>query len=131
MWFFFFLLYLLIWLNFEKYLLIYYLSFCVCEGAFGISLLVRMTRFQGRDFFTKFKFIKMLKFILIRIFIIPLYRASWIYLLISFLLICLFIILELRSFKNVEILGINLGCDLMSYNLIFFKNMNLYTYTYK
>lgn len=42
----------------EKYLLIYYLCFCVCEGALGLSLLVVMARSFGNDYFQNLRFMK-------------------------------------------------------------------------
>nr|UGS80486.1 NADH dehydrogenase subunit 4L [Nepiomorpha sp. NespEL] len=43
-------LYLLTWGMMEKYVLMYFLVFCVCEGAFGLSLLVSLVRFNGNDY---------------------------------------------------------------------------------
>ncbi|MGI4704669.1 hypothetical protein ACR2Y9_26870 [Klebsiella pneumoniae] len=36
----------------------YYLTFCVCEGGFGLSLLVVVVRSVGNDFFQNLRFLK-------------------------------------------------------------------------
>nr|YP_009443870.1 NADH dehydrogenase subunit 4L [Amphigerontia montivaga]ATU07091.1 NADH dehydrogenase subunit 4L [Amphigerontia montivaga] len=54
----FFMVFCLLWLNTEKYILIYYLTFCVCEGAFGLSLLVSLVRSVGNDYFQNLSFLK-------------------------------------------------------------------------
>nr|UGS80551.1 NADH dehydrogenase subunit 4L [Waoraniella jarlinsoni] len=46
----FFMFMIIIWSSFEKYILMYYLVFCVCEGAFGLSILVSLIRVFGNDF---------------------------------------------------------------------------------
>lgn len=47
-----------LWIFSEKYILIYYLTFCVCEGAFGLSLLVILVRSIGNDYFQNLRFLK-------------------------------------------------------------------------
>lgn len=46
----FILFFLLLWESSEKYLLMFYLTFCVCEGAFGLGILVGLVRRKGRDY---------------------------------------------------------------------------------
>jgi len=46
--------FLILYLKFgivDSYLLLYYLVFSVCEGAFGLSLIVLVVRFIGNDIF--------------------------------------------------------------------------------
>nr|AVI25214.1 NADH dehydrogenase subunit 4L [Phyllomimus sp. YH-2018] len=38
----------------EVYFLMIFLSFCVCEGALGLSILVLLIRSHGNDFFQSF-----------------------------------------------------------------------------
>nr|AQM39846.1 NADH dehydrogenase subunit 4L [Orophyllus montanus] len=38
----------------EVYFLMIFLSFCVCEGALGLSILVLLIRTHGNDFFQSF-----------------------------------------------------------------------------
>nr|ASY98583.1 NADH dehydrogenase subunit 4L [Camelomantis moultoni] len=38
----------------ELYLTMFFLSFAVCEGALGLSILVSMIRTHGNDFFNSF-----------------------------------------------------------------------------
>nr|UGS80239.1 NADH dehydrogenase subunit 4L [Ectopsocopsis cryptomeriae] len=47
-----------IWLMTEKYILMYFLTFCVCEGAFGLSILVMMVRSYGNDYLNSIMFLK-------------------------------------------------------------------------
>lgn len=47
-----------IWLITEKYILIYFLTFCVCEGAFGLSILVMIVRSYGNDYLNRIIFLK-------------------------------------------------------------------------
>lgn len=51
-------LFCLIWINEEKFILVYFLTFCVCEGAFGISILVRLVRSFGNDYLQRIVFLK-------------------------------------------------------------------------
>lgn len=51
-------LFVLLWGRLEKYLLIFYLTFCVCEGAFGLGILVRLVRSKGRDYLQRLAFLK-------------------------------------------------------------------------
>lgn len=48
----------MLWLRVEKYILIYFLTFCVCEGALGISVLVRLVRSFGNDYLQRIMFTK-------------------------------------------------------------------------
>nr|UGS80460.1 NADH dehydrogenase subunit 4L [Lachesilla sp. LaspMLY] len=54
----FILMYLLLWNSMEKYLLMFYLSFCVCEGSFGLSILVSLVRNKGSDYLQSVSFLK-------------------------------------------------------------------------
>nr|UGS80330.1 NADH dehydrogenase subunit 4L [Hemicaecilius mockfordi] len=48
----------LLWGSEEKYLLMFYLTFCVCEGAFGLSILVSLVRSKGSDYLQSLMFLK-------------------------------------------------------------------------
>nr|YP_009443896.1 NADH dehydrogenase subunit 4L [Lachesilla anna]ATU07117.1 NADH dehydrogenase subunit 4L [Lachesilla anna] len=52
------LLYLLVWGSNESYLLMFYLTFCVCEGSFGLSILVSLVRSKGSDYLQSLSFLK-------------------------------------------------------------------------
>nr|YP_008080953.1 NADH dehydrogenase subunit 4L [Psococerastis albimaculata]AFY16893.1 NADH dehydrogenase subunit 4L [Psococerastis albimaculata] len=54
----FFMLMFNLWMFSEKYILMYYLTFCVCEGAFGLSLLVCLVRSVGNDYYQNMSFLK-------------------------------------------------------------------------
>nr|UGS80174.1 NADH dehydrogenase subunit 4L [Anomopsocus sp. AnspLA] len=54
----FFILMMLLWSYPEKFILMYYLVFCVCEGAFGLSLLVILVRTYGNDFMMNMNVLK-------------------------------------------------------------------------
>nr|UGS80291.1 NADH dehydrogenase subunit 4L [Prolachesilla sp. GRAspLA]UGS80304.1 NADH dehydrogenase subunit 4L [Prolachesilla sp. GRA2sp1LA] len=54
----FFMLMIVLWISFEKYILMYYLVFCVCEGAFGLSILVTLIRVFGNDFVSSMNILK-------------------------------------------------------------------------
>nr|UGS80213.1 NADH dehydrogenase subunit 4L [Dagualachesilloides caliensis] len=54
----FFMLMIILWISFEKYILMYYLVFCVCEGAFGLSILVSLIRVFGNDFLKSMNILK-------------------------------------------------------------------------
>nr|ASY98180.1 NADH dehydrogenase subunit 4L [Odontomantis sp. JZ-2017] len=41
-------------MNGELYITMFFLSFAVCEGALGLSILVSMIRTYGNDFFNSF-----------------------------------------------------------------------------
>lgn len=45
-------------LNFELYFTIIFLTFRVCEGALGISILVSIIRTHGNDFFNSFSLLQ-------------------------------------------------------------------------
>nr|YP_009261962.1 NADH dehydrogenase subunit 4L [Tipula cockerelliana]AMN09077.1 NADH dehydrogenase subunit 4L [Tipula cockerelliana] len=40
--------------NYEMFFSMLYLTFCVCEGALGLSILVSMIRTHGNDYFNSF-----------------------------------------------------------------------------
>nr|QNE85799.1 NADH dehydrogenase subunit 4L [Tipula flavolineata] len=40
--------------NYEMFFSMLYLTFCVCEGALGVSILVFMIRTHGNDYFNSF-----------------------------------------------------------------------------
>lgn len=44
--------------NYEFYFSILYLTFTVCEGALGISILVSMIRTHGNDYFNSFSILQ-------------------------------------------------------------------------
>nr|AIN37264.1 NADH dehydrogenase subunit 4L [Dixella sp. ZK-2014] len=41
-------------MNYELYFSMIFLTFCVCEGALGLSVLVSMIRTHGNDYFQAF-----------------------------------------------------------------------------
>nr|YP_009479357.1 NADH dehydrogenase subunit 4L [Sabethes chloropterus]AVV61093.1 NADH dehydrogenase subunit 4L [Sabethes chloropterus] len=41
-------------MKFEGYFSMFFLSFCVCEGVLGLSILVSMIRTHGNDYFQSF-----------------------------------------------------------------------------
>nr|UGS80252.1 NADH dehydrogenase subunit 4L [Eolachesilla chilensis] len=51
-------LFVMLWSNPEKYILTFYITFCVCEGAFGLALLVSLIRFVGNDYLQSLSFLK-------------------------------------------------------------------------
>jgi NADH-ubiquinone oxidoreductase chain 4L len=55
---FFFLFLFLNLLNFELYFSILFLTFRVCEGALGVSILVSIIRTHGNDFFNSFSLLQ-------------------------------------------------------------------------
>jgi NADH-ubiquinone oxidoreductase chain 4L len=50
-------LYLLIF-NFETYFCLYFLTFSVCEGVLGLSILVSIIRTHGNDYFINFSILQ-------------------------------------------------------------------------
>nr|UGS80473.1 NADH dehydrogenase subunit 4L [Lachesilla texcocana] len=50
--------FILLWSSLEKYLLMFYLTFCVCEGAFGLAILVSLVRSKGSDYLQSLMFLK-------------------------------------------------------------------------
>nr|AVE15604.1 NADH dehydrogenase subunit 4L [Theopropus elegans] len=46
--------YYVVMMNSELYLTMFFLSFAVCEGALGLSILVSMIRTHGNDYFNSF-----------------------------------------------------------------------------
>nr|UQS75784.1 NADH dehydrogenase subunit 4L [Systropus sp. 2 YXA-2022a] len=53
-----FLLFFLMFSNFQDYFSLIYLTFSVCEGVLGLSILVMMIRSHGNDFFQSFSILK-------------------------------------------------------------------------
>nr|YP_010046708.1 NADH dehydrogenase subunit 4L [Toxorhynchites speciosus]QPJ78652.1 NADH dehydrogenase subunit 4L [Toxorhynchites speciosus] len=52
---------LFFFLNFmmnEKYFSMFFLTFCVCEGVLGLSILVSMIRTHGNDYFQSFSILQ-------------------------------------------------------------------------
>nr|YP_009255436.1 NADH dehydrogenase subunit 4L [Anopheles homunculus]AND46646.1 NADH dehydrogenase subunit 4L [Anopheles homunculus]AWB98234.1 NADH dehydrogenase subunit 4L [Anopheles homunculus]AWB99430.1 NADH dehydrogenase subunit 4L [Anopheles homunculus]AWB99846.1 NADH dehydrogenase subunit 4L [Anopheles homunculus] len=41
-------------MKFESYFSMFFLTFCVCEGVLGLSILVSMIRTHGNDYFQSF-----------------------------------------------------------------------------
>lgn len=48
----------ILWGSSEEYIVVYYLTLCVCEGAFGLRVLVRLVRSVGRDYLQRLMFLK-------------------------------------------------------------------------
>nr|WKU83735.1 NADH dehydrogenase subunit 4L [Alipumilio avispas] len=44
--------------NYETYFSMVFLTFSVCEGALGLSILVSMTRMYGNDYFQSFSILQ-------------------------------------------------------------------------
>nr|YP_010242184.1 NADH dehydrogenase subunit 4L [Haematopota vexativa]QTI83223.1 NADH dehydrogenase subunit 4L [Haematopota vexativa] len=44
--------------NFESFFSMLFLTFCVCEGALGLSVLVSMIRTHGNDYFQTFSILQ-------------------------------------------------------------------------
>lgn len=44
--------------NFERFFRIIFLTFCVCEGALGLSVLVSIIRTHGNDYFQTFRILQ-------------------------------------------------------------------------
>nr|YP_009250281.1 NADH dehydrogenase subunit 4L [Atylotus miser]AMP43686.1 NADH dehydrogenase subunit 4L [Atylotus miser]QXG82929.1 NADH dehydrogenase subunit 4L [Tabanus amaenus]QXG82945.1 NADH dehydrogenase subunit 4L [Tabanus formosiensis] len=44
--------------NFESFFSMMFLTFCVCEGALGLSVLVSMIRTHGNDYFQTFSILQ-------------------------------------------------------------------------
>nr|UFZ13800.1 NADH dehydrogenase subunit 4L [Anachauliodes laboissierei] len=55
---FFFLMWFLMIHEYEFYFSMIFLTFTVCEGALGLSILVSMIRTHGNDYFTSFNVLK-------------------------------------------------------------------------
>nr|AVN68172.1 NADH dehydrogenase subunit 4L [Cryptocercus hirtus] len=51
---FFILYYYLLFFNYELYFVVVFLTFSVCEGALGLSILVSMVRGYGNDYFQSY-----------------------------------------------------------------------------
>lgn len=45
-------------INFEVYLLMFFLVFIVCEGSLGISILVSLIRTHGNDYISRFRILQ-------------------------------------------------------------------------
>ena len=55
---FFFFFFYLNFINYERFFSIIFLTFRVCEGAFGISILVSIIRTHGNDYFQSFNILQ-------------------------------------------------------------------------
>nr|YP_010950972.1 NADH dehydrogenase subunit 4L [Thienemanniella curva]WML69313.1 NADH dehydrogenase subunit 4L [Thienemanniella curva] len=55
---FFFFFFFLNFLNFELYFTMFFLTFSVCEGALGLSILVSLIRTHGNDYFGSFSILQ-------------------------------------------------------------------------
>nr|YP_009487650.1 NADH dehydrogenase subunit 4L [Bironella hollandi]AWB98325.1 NADH dehydrogenase subunit 4L [Bironella hollandi] len=53
-----FLLFYLMFMNYEVYFSMFFLTFCVCEGVLGLSILVSMIRTHGNDYFQSFSILQ-------------------------------------------------------------------------
>nr|AMP43816.1 NADH dehydrogenase subunit 4L [Suragina sp. KW-2016] len=45
-------------MNYENFFSMMFLTFCVCEGALGLSILVSMIRTHGNDYFQSFSILQ-------------------------------------------------------------------------
>nr|YP_010350432.1 NADH dehydrogenase subunit 4L [Chagasia sp. 1 SJ-2020]UOK09913.1 NADH dehydrogenase subunit 4L [Chagasia sp. 1 SJ-2020] len=45
-------------MNYETYFSMFFLTFCVCEGVLGLSILVAMIRTHGNDYFQSFSILQ-------------------------------------------------------------------------
>nr|YP_010046656.1 NADH dehydrogenase subunit 4L [Aedes rubrithorax]QPJ78587.1 NADH dehydrogenase subunit 4L [Aedes rubrithorax] len=45
-------------MNYESYFSMFFLTFCVCEGVLGLSILVSMIRTHGNDYFQSFSILQ-------------------------------------------------------------------------
>nr|YP_010046682.1 NADH dehydrogenase subunit 4L [Tripteroides tasmaniensis]QPJ78613.1 NADH dehydrogenase subunit 4L [Tripteroides tasmaniensis] len=46
------------YMNYEGYFSMFFLSFCVCEGVLGLSVLVSMIRTHGNNYFQSFSILQ-------------------------------------------------------------------------
>nr|WVH13755.1 NADH dehydrogenase subunit 4L [Anopheles plumbeus] len=53
-----FLFFFLNFMNYEAYFSMFFLTFCVCEGVLGLSILVSMIRTHGNDYFQSFSILQ-------------------------------------------------------------------------
>nr|YP_010173060.1 NADH dehydrogenase subunit 4L [Bironella derooki]QSH90938.1 NADH dehydrogenase subunit 4L [Bironella derooki] len=53
-----FLFFYLSFMNYELYFSMFFLTFCVCEGVLGLSILVSMIRTHGNDYFQSFSILQ-------------------------------------------------------------------------
>nr|YP_009488053.1 NADH dehydrogenase subunit 4L [Anopheles kompi]AWB99742.1 NADH dehydrogenase subunit 4L [Anopheles kompi] len=53
-----FLFFYLNYMNYESYFSMFFLTFCVCEGVLGLSILVSMIRTHGNDYFQSFSILQ-------------------------------------------------------------------------
>nr|YP_009487624.1 NADH dehydrogenase subunit 4L [Anopheles costai]YP_009487871.1 NADH dehydrogenase subunit 4L [Anopheles forattinii]YP_009487975.1 NADH dehydrogenase subunit 4L [Anopheles nr. costai SP02_17_3]AWB98221.1 NADH dehydrogenase subunit 4L [Anopheles costai]AWB98260.1 NADH dehydrogenase subunit 4L [Anopheles costai]AWB98351.1 NADH dehydrogenase subunit 4L [Anopheles costai]AWB98572.1 NADH dehydrogenase subunit 4L [Anopheles costai]AWB99001.1 NADH dehydrogenase subunit 4L [Anopheles forattinii] len=53
-----FLFFYLNFMNYEMYFSMFFLTFCVCEGVLGLSILVSMIRTHGNDYFQSFSILQ-------------------------------------------------------------------------
>nr|QLY90223.1 NADH dehydrogenase subunit 4L [Dicranomyia modesta] len=44
--------------NYESFFSMLFLTFCVCEGALGLSILISMIRTHGNDYFNSFSILQ-------------------------------------------------------------------------
>nr|YP_010046565.1 NADH dehydrogenase subunit 4L [Coquillettidia linealis]QPJ78443.1 NADH dehydrogenase subunit 4L [Coquillettidia linealis] len=51
-------LFYLSFMNYEGYFSMFFLTFCVCEGVLGLSVLVSMIRTHGNDYFQSFSILQ-------------------------------------------------------------------------
>ena len=50
--------FILNFINYEIYFSIFFLTFCVCEGVLGLSILVSIIRTHGNDYFQSFSILQ-------------------------------------------------------------------------
>ena len=50
--------FILNFINYERYFSIFFLTFCVCEGVLGLSILVSIIRTHGNDYFQSFSILQ-------------------------------------------------------------------------
>nr|YP_007626962.1 NADH dehydrogenase subunit 4L [Anopheles hinesorum]AFO73349.1 NADH dehydrogenase subunit 4L [Anopheles hinesorum]AFO73440.1 NADH dehydrogenase subunit 4L [Anopheles farauti] len=53
-----FLFFYLNFMSYETYFSMFFLTFCVCEGVLGLSILVSMIRTHGNDYFQSFSILQ-------------------------------------------------------------------------
>nr|YP_009689704.1 NADH dehydrogenase subunit 4L [Uranotaenia geometrica]QEE94446.1 NADH dehydrogenase subunit 4L [Uranotaenia geometrica] len=46
------------YMNYEMFFSMFFLTFCVCEGVLGLSILVSMIRTHGNDYFQSFSILQ-------------------------------------------------------------------------
>lgn len=50
--------FILNFINYEGYFRMFFLTFCVCEGVLGLSILVSIIRTHGNDYFQSFSILQ-------------------------------------------------------------------------